>query len=344
VSGALGIELGYIAVRLSRGRENARGSFALRRALSLRVGDARASGAAEAAPLEGFSSEILEDVFEVLRDLELAEGEPLEIAARALPEGPPSARFALEAALLDRAGQREACPVAALLGASAAGPLRSVVLIDSLDSAVDAARLVADAGAPGVKIKIGRTGRIDDEARVLREVRGALGESSLIRVDANGTLGDARHPLFGVLAEVGVDYVEEPFPVERLLEGPALPIPVALDESVPRAPELCLRALERGIATTLVLKPTRHGVSRALALSSAARERGGRAVVGHLFEPPRAFAALVHVALAIAPEEVHGLAPYEGIDRWVGDAGERVEVPPSLMSAGGPFSQLAGLG
>src|SRR5690606_4940015 len=109
--------------------------------------------------------------------LALGEGAPLELAARALPAGPCSARFALEAALLDRAGTLEGLPVARLLGATS-HRLRSVVLLDSLGSALEDAEVAAASGAPGVKVKIGRPGRAEDEAKALRAIRRALGESS----------------------------------------------------------------------------------------------------------------------------------------------------------------------
>lgn len=322
--GALSIELGEVSLRLPRRMENARGGVVERRALQLRVEGAGALGCAEAAPLEGFSREGIDEVRAALRGLScLASDDPLAEAARANPAAPPSARFALEAALLDHAGRRAGAPAASLLGARG-GTLRSVALIDQLE---DAPARAADAlrdGATGVKLKVGRPGRASEEARALSAVRRELGEAALVRADANGSLGEAG-ALFDALAFHGVDYVEEPWPVERLLEAATpLPFPVALDESVPRAPERCLEAIRRGLAAALVIKPTRLGIARSLELGREVRRLGGRVVVGHLFEPPRAFAALAHVALALDPDETHGLAAYPGIDAWEDAGGERL--------------------
>lgn len=328
---SLRLALRNLAVELPRPRESAKGSVQARRALAVSIEGGGEKGEAEAAPLPGFSAETLEEVAAALRGLRL------DGASSSIPElAPPSARFAVEAALLDREGKQKGCPVAALLGANAR-ELRAVGLVDSIETGVEDALRMIEAGAPGVKVKIGRPGRARDEAALLFRLRAELGPSRILRADANGALGDARHPLLEVLAEIGVDYVEEPFSVERLLEAPPLPCPVALDESVDRAPSLALEAVARGKAEALVLKPTRLGVSASLSLGREVEREGGRVVVGHLFEPPRAFAMLVHLALALDPEGAHGLFPYAGLDAWTDEDGARVALPVGL---GGPVADV----
>ena len=341
------LRLERLKLTLERPHESARGGVVARRALGLTVSGPRGSGAAEVAPLDGFSCETLEEAFEALRKLETL-GNSLDVAldeiSGVLPNGPPSARFALQAALLDGVGRSEGLPAARLLGASS-DALRSVALLDSLDAALSQAETAAESGAPGVKLKIGRPGRAEEEGAILRAIRKIYGVSFLIRADANGSLGDARHPLLEVLAEIGADYVEEPFPVERLLGGEVPACPVALDESVARAPAACLEVVARGRAAALVIKPTLHGVSRALELGREARRRGGRAVVGHLFEPPRAFAALVHVALALDAAEVHGLSCYPGLESWRSvEGGGSLPVPAFLRGSAADVSATRGLG
>jgi L-Ala-D/L-Glu epimerase len=338
---ALALELVGVHARLPRPAANARSSLIERRGVMLGVSDSLASGAAEVAPLPGFSAERLDEAVASLDPIAIEpDRDPLALA---FPSMPASARFALEAAWLDRRGRVERRSLASLLGASRT-TLRSVVLIDSLETATSDAVAAMERGAPGVKLKIGRPGREDDEARALRDIRGVLGESGLIRVDANGALGGSMHPLLAVLREVGVEFVEEPFSVERLLGSPSLPVPVALDESVARAPALCLRAIESGLASVLVLKPSLHGISRTIELASETRARGGSVLVSHLYEGPRAFAALAHVALAVAPDAIHGLHPYPGIDRWSTDGGARVEPPSFLVGATMNLAGALGIG
>src|SRR5690606_37802173 len=107
-----------------------------------------------------------------------------------------------------------------------------------------------------------------------------LGPEVPIRADANGTLRDASDPRIAVLAEVGCELLEEPFSLEQLVETPALPIPIGLDESLSRDPVRALRALEVGRAQAVVLKPALlGGIGRALAIAEAARARGARTIV-----------------------------------------------------------------
>lgn len=347
------LEARTFRVRTTLGRvaANARRRWREREGVALALRDADGHvGIAEAAPLPGVSSERLEAVQQALgaivwHALDLAGDDPLEIAARLVPEHLPSARFALECALLDLAGRRVGSSCARLLATGAPAATAAVaVLLDDLDTA--RARAAQAEGVRAFKVKIGRRGREREEIALLRALRRDLGAQTVIRADANGTLQDASDPRIDALADIGADLLEEPFAaIDALLERPPLPVPVALDESVARDPAQALRALEIGKAQALVLKPARLGLGRARSLAEAAQRRGARAIVSHLYDPPRAFAACAHLALALGGNEIHGLAPYAGLEAWRhAEDGTPIPVPALVGRHGIGTAEEPGLG
>jgi hypothetical protein len=52
--------------------------------------------------------------------------------------------------------------------------------------------------------------------------------------------------------------------------------------------------------------------------------------VSHLYDPPRAFAACAHLALALGGSEVHGLGRYAGLDGWRTHDGRAIPVPEMI--------------
>ena len=340
-----------IRANLPRAVGNARRGWLTREGLRLHVSDGALVGRAEAAPLPGFSPDSLDEARAALAavpwsSIDLDGDDPLSIAARVVGEASPSARFAVEAALLDLAARRRGVPVCAMLGATRGiASIGSAALLDELGALVPHALSALAAGATTLKVKIGRAGREEDEIAALRALRREVGDDVRVRVDANGALRGADDPRIAACAEIHIEFCEEPFAVEALLEGPPLPIPVALDESLARTPDRALRALERGRAATLVLKPAMlGGLGRSLAFAEAAHARGARAVVSHLFDPPRAFAACGHLALAVGDEVVHGLASYPGLAAWTADDGAAEDVPRAIGAYRIERSATAGLG
>lgn len=329
----------HVRAELPRPAGNALGEWSDRQAIAIAVSDGSHVGRAEAAPLPKMSSETLEMTERALRAIPWGEvdpeiEDPLTLAAILVADDVPSARFAVEAALLDLVGRARGLSVAAMLAEhEPAGSISAAALLDDLDTAVVRATVALSAGAGALKVKIGRPGRIEAESAMLRALRKELGSEVPIRADANGSLEDASDPRIAVLAEIGCELLEEPFSLERLFETPALPIPIGLDESLSRDPVRALRALEIGRAQAVVLKPALlGGIGRALAIAEAAKARGARAIVSHLFDPPRSFAACCHLALALAGgpaggHEAHGLARYPGLDQWVDEHGAPTPVP-----------------
>ncbi len=343
--------------RLDTPVEARAGAWDERLGVLVRLEDDRGrTGWGEASPLPGYSDDLVADVE---RDLAHAAGTLLawscdaclpappqvrEILRRLAPASP-AARFALETALLDLAGQAAGVPSACLL--RGAFPARAVAL-NALLPLRPAARLrdaLAAARARGFttfKVKLGRTDRWDEERAALGDLAGALSRNERLRADVNGawTPDEARARL-AELAPLGLEYVEQPVGAGELLDfGPA-PFPLAADESL-RLDGAIARLAASNSAQVVVLKPmVLGGALRCLELAHAARAAGMDVVVTGLFDGTVARAATAALALALDPPPracglgggaariVPGEAPGLGAGAWPALA----DRPPALTLA-----------
>ena len=347
VSGALGADA-----------SNASRSWGERRGLLLELSDREGRiGQGEASPLPGFSSDTLAE----------ARADLLGVDWAALPELPPgdgllddvgaalsacnlrasAARFAVETALLDLAGQAVGLPVHALLSAAgpeatADGTRPSAVPLAALlagDLLASAAEKVGE-GYSCLKLKVGRAPA--EELALLGALRAELGGGVLLRADANGSLEAemAARWLQGA-ADLGLEFVEEPLPPPRLRELPPSPVPIAIDESLGAAcgvSDLAV-ALEAGGYRYVVLKPAYHGGTlRCLRLAVEARNLGALPVVSHLLGGPVALAAAAELALALPPGPAAGLVPHAGLAIWPAPG---LGLPPlAALRGGGEWKEI----
>lgn len=314
------------------------------------------AGQGEATPMPAYSVESLSEVLAALSDVCAAPlrlddlSDPVAAVRLALaPRAPrlalaPSARFAVETALLDLAGQRVGRSVSSLLGSG--GAHAPIPVNGNLGAALDAdvvteARRAVDRGVSALKVKVGAPGAegFRRELEALAELRRAVGEVEL-RLDANGawTVPEAR-ARDGALADLGVSLIEQPVAPRDLLRLGRLAVPWAADESMgdpafvdallgddPSAREGCV---------AVVLKPAHLGgliVARDLARRADAAGLG--VVVTHLFDGPVALAACCELALSLdrAPLAC-GLDPHQGLAAWprvtVAQLSTRAAVVPS---------------
>lgn len=297
--------------------------YAAREGVLVRLDDAEGrTGWGDAAPLPGFSPETLDEATAALDRLDVdALGTPEaawsrldhpihdRLDALALP---PSARFGLEAALLDLVAQAAETTLPCLLhpDPEVTVPVNALVVGDAeADIVAEAGRLVA-AGYRTLKVKLGRR-PVDEEAATLRALRRALGPGVALRGDANQAWSFDEAVAFAEgVAGLGLEYVEEP-----LAEPADLPrlwfdtgLPVALDESlVGMNPS---QWPGKGFASAAVLKPTLlGGIVPTLRMAAGARSVGVVPVLSGAFESGIAMRA--HVALAAATGgAAAGLAPY----------------------------------
>jgi len=245
----------------------------------------------------------------------------------ALLVGAPSARFALECALVDLAARRAGLSAARWLAGGRVlqkVPV-SVLLPDDDRSVVAAATAAVERGHTVLKLKIARLDRTpDQEDALLAAVRAAIDAASVgervrprLRLDANGAL--APSVVQGRLAALlrhGVELVEEPVAGAALLDLPVLPVAWAADESLSdRVLAEALLALPRERRpAALVLKPAQLGLARCLELAAAAAARGIGLIVTHSFDGDLGHAAACALAAALpAAPWPCGLAPHPGL-------------------------------
>lgn len=301
--------------------------------LTVRTPDARI-GLGEASPLPGYSPDSLEDAASCLETIDwtaLPEPDPVGGPSEELERlkrvgdcaGVPSARFALETAYLDVAGQRANRPIWSLLAEDARtrGPVPISSLVGSADDSdvVDRARSAALRGASAVKLKVSGPLSVERVARISR-VREAIGRVPL-RLDANQSLApESAERELGQLAETGIEFVEEPVPSAALALLEKSAVRLALDETLQdlRNWSALEPHLERLGCVALVLKPMAlGGLSACLDWVERARPHRLHVTVSHLFDGPVALTAGAHLALAVGSRRyASGLDTHGGLGAW----------------------------
>ncbi|MEZ4268431.1 MAG: o-succinylbenzoate synthase [Myxococcota bacterium] len=270
----------------ARGKARAR-----REGLILRLrDDAGRSGLGSAAPLAGFSRESLEtcrgeldELLPVLVGLSVDDAEGL-LSGFDDWQLSPSARHALEQAVLDLASQRLGFPVPVLLGAPGPSTVPTHRLIRDAEDALAA---VAD-GASTLKIKVGRDALPDDDRRI-EAIRRAVGPKVALRLDANRAWSEsAAVRALSLLSRHGIALCEEPVSgsdigvLDRVRKASG--VAVAADESCRDLS--ALEALIRARAVdAVVLKPMLiGGPRRTLAMARRAVRAGLQVIVTTSFE------------------------------------------------------------
>ncbi|MDP1900161.1 MAG: enolase C-terminal domain-like protein [Rubrivivax sp.] len=330
--------------RLAAGTLFVRGTPRLREAVRIRLHDGQGTtGLGEALPLPGYSRDDADTAFAVLTELADKTLEvPREasgiaqIAATLAPFDAalvraPSARFALECALLDllsrRAGQSAAAWLAKGRQSRALQPVAvSVLLPDDEAGAVATAAQAAARGHTVLKLKVARADRsAAQEMALLGAVRAAADAAApgavRLRLDANGEMDPATlQQRLAAWSTFGIELIEEPLAGDALLALPALPLPWAADESLAdptRTAALLALPRYRGPAA-LVLKPAMLGLLRCFGLAEAAAARRLGVIVTHSLDGDLGFAAACALAQALPqPPWPCGLAPHAGLRRTV---------------------------
>lgn len=284
------------------------------------------AGVGEASPLPGYSPDVIEDVAEALQALVSRPVEvdplasPFEIVSSALAQHPialPSARFALETAVLDWLGRNRGLPVHRVLGGDAdRDPIPIADLMMALDPSAwpaEADRLVS-AGATHLKLKVGAD--FMRELRAIETIRAAHPTLPL-RLDGNGKLDveDVRKQA-AALESAKLELFEEPVHREAWSEVLDLPLPWALDESLLDA-DVAQRALGSERVRAVVLKPTvLGGFGACLDWAERGAVAGADSLVSHTFDGPIARAATAELALVLQCRLAAGLGSHPALDPW----------------------------
>jgi L-alanine-DL-glutamate epimerase-like enolase superfamily enzyme len=204
---------------------------------------------------------------------------------QAMPPG--AARNALDAAFWDIEAKRAYCSAAELAGI---GPLRPLITAYTLS--LDTPERMGEAAAaqrarPLLKLKLTGEGDLERVAAVRRNA-----PTARLIVDANESWTPSDFAeLAPKLAEFGVELIEQPLPagVDAALADLPHPIPVCADESCHTAADLD-RLVGKYDVINIKLDKT-GGLTAALELAKAGRERGFSIMVG----------CMIGTSLAMAP-------------------------------------------
>jgi L-alanine-DL-glutamate epimerase-like enolase superfamily enzyme len=290
------------------------------------VGGRACLGCGEAAPLPGLSLETFDEVASALSAFAAVLPLAIELDDALLPALeqrcialPPSARAAIETALLDLAAQALERPLWQLLRNTPAHALPLAAVVDAEASSLDARLDVL--AAEGI-----RTVKCKAMAATLARIAARFA----LRVDLNRALSPGEFARIApTLHALRPELVEEPVDADLaswLIDGAAaLPqLPYAVDESLAardaasslRAWARFLPAIAAGRVAAVVLKPARDGVFGALALGHRAAQLGVPVIVSHFWDGPRAHLSACHLALALSTERTpaQGLASFAADD------------------------------
>jgi L-alanine-DL-glutamate epimerase-like enolase superfamily enzyme len=243
----------------------------------------------------------------------------LEEIERRLAEAPGemAAKAAIDSALHDLCGKLTKQPVWRLLGVHRAGPPTSWTIW--LGDPDDMARRAERVGNRfrRLKLKLGARDGLDVER--VRSVRGVT--DLPLQVDVN-EYWDEDEALENVraLADLGVDYVEQPLPAGHPA-GPGLkaasPIPIYVDEDVHTLKDV-REAAERAHGVNIKLAKS-GGIREAVRIAHAARALDLGVMLGCMVESSLAIAAACQVASLCDHVDLDGnllLAddPWEGVE------------------------------
>lgn len=175
------------------------------------------------------------------------------------------AMHAVETALLDAAARRAGLPLSALLGGARHQRLPVLWTLASGDTGRDieeAEAMIAARRHDTFKLKIGKRPLAEDVAHVAA-IKRALGDRGSVRVDVNQAWDrvTARRGA-RMLAEAGVDLIEQPLPPDDRLGMARLtatsPIAIMADEAL-RGPHDALDFVRDDAAHAFSLKPAQAG-------------------------------------------------------------------------------------
>lgn len=229
----------------------------------------------------------------------------IETALAELPSGSRAARAAIDIALHDWCGKLAGLPLYRLLGLSPARSPRTSFTI-AIDSPEAMAEKAAGARWPILKIKVGVA---EDEARI-RAVRAAT--QATLRVDANGGWSRSEAArLLPILAECGVELVEQPLPVADRdgLRGlvSLRPRPrLFADESIVSVADIVSHV---GLVDGVVVKLAKcGGIREAQRQIAVAHALGLDVMLGCMIESSVAVTAAAHLASLVEYVDLDGPA------------------------------------
>lgn len=312
----VGARLFPIRLMLRRPLANSQQTIQKRSGVLVRLtSDSAHVGWGEATPFPGFgleSSEAATRWLEVRTKALLGTTVDRKTALDlAVDETSPSARGALECALLDLVAREQDVSLRQFLNDGSNGPANSVecnalVGADDLDELEREVTAAWGNGFRTFKIKVGILD-LDREVAKVRRLRQVLGDNAKIRLDANQAYTpNAARAALAQFAEHQIEYIEQPLPADALDEMSTLradsPIRIAADESATSEANV-MRVIDAGAADVIVIKPSAAGGPfSAVRIARVARRANLDVVVTSMLDGAVAAGAALQVAALLAGE------------------------------------------
>lgn len=253
-------------------------------------------GYGEAAPIDHYGESAESALAYIEEHAELLGDDPfaLEEIFEQLPAREYAARGAFDAALHDLQGKLIGQPVWRLLGLRRAGPPTTWTIW--LGDPDDMARRADKAQARFRRLKLKLGGRDGLDVERVRAVRAAVEVPLQVDVNEAWSSDEAREAL-PQLAELGVDYCEQPLPAHDP-DGPKLkvqsPLPIYVDEDCHTLADVAACA-ERAHGINVKLAKS-GGIREAMRMVHAARALGLGTMLGCMIESGLGIAAGAHIA------------------------------------------------
>jgi o-succinylbenzoate synthase len=231
-------------------------------------------------------------------------GDIVEINSKmdSILEKNPSAKAGVDIALYDLKGKIEGQPVYKMLGKSKDKILTDMTIgIMNLEDAVEHAVRYKNEGFKALKVKIGLDK--DKDVERVRAIREVVGESIIIRVDANqGYDVKTAVEVLRRIEPYNIEQVEQPVKWDDLggLKEVKMQsqIPITADEAVKTKGD-ALRVIEYGAANKINIKLMKcGGFTKALEINQIAEENGIETMIGCMSENRISISAGLHFALS----------------------------------------------
>lgn len=253
--------------------------------------------------------------------------------------------FAEEIAHLDLIAQKAGQPLHAWL--SGETPVSSLAVNCGFWPYFGADRSIlekaATAGYSIIKFKVG-VRPLAEEIANLHRLAADLPPGLSLRLDANRAwnFNDAK-TFLAACAGLPIDGLEEPLaePNSDFLQNlqATVAFPLAVDESVHL---LDTHFFRHPPVRRLVIKPARHGLLASVELALRARASGLEVIVTSSLESTCGLLACTHLAAAVAPDAVHGLATADWLAADTGPTpvivGGRLQLPTAPGLGFRPFT------
>ncbi len=229
-----------------------------------------------------------------------------------------AALCAIDLALHDCVGRRLGIPLYRYFGCGAPERKQTSFTIGIDTEEVMLRKVAAAAEHPVLKIKLGRD--VEHDIRVMKAIRKAVPDK-VLRVDANAgwTLDHARRAI-PILADLGVEYVEQPLPIGAFEPLARLkqesPLPIFLDEDIFTSKDVVKVAAHCNGINLKLMKC--GGLLEARKMIAVARAHGLQLMIGCMIETSLAITAASHLAALIDHLDLDGNLlirddPYSGV-------------------------------